>query len=221
MIYILYRDTSNPTGLTKNRPSWFSAEKCLESMLRSIEGKEYCQLHMLFDGDNPPTDDRIHTTKTFKGGSDWASYNFTWRYARDLNIGDDDVLFLAENDYMYLPNWPEAVLELYGTYLGLDYVSLYDHPDKYNYRVYPSLTCNIYITKNYHWRTTPSTTGSLIFKKRILEEDFDLFMSNPSDFGRFEILRETKQRSVLSPIPSLSTHCEVEYLAPIIKWENI
>ena len=70
-------------------------------------------------------------------------------------------------------------------------------------------------------KTTPNTTASIIFGKRILEEDFELNTTNNSDFGRFEVLRKEKKRNVLSPIPSLATHCEVEWLAPIVDWEKI
>jgi hypothetical protein len=67
----------------------------------------------------------------------------------------------------------------------------------------------------------PNTTGSIIFNKKILNEDFDIHTSNPSDFGRFEFLRNKRNRNVLSPIPSLATHCEIEHLAPVINWEKI
>jgi hypothetical protein len=77
------------------------------------------------------------------------------------------------------------------------------------------------VTKTHHWKTVPSSTGSIIISKRILNEDFDIHTSNPSDRGRFEFLSATKGRNVLAPIPSLTTHCEVEWLAPVIDWETI
>lgn len=216
MIHILYRHTSNTTGIGKNRPTWFSYEKCLDSMIKSIEGNPNTKLHILYDGDSSFLSGNLNIID-FKGGSDWNSYVFAWNYAKNLDINHDDIIFIAENDYMFLPEWPYKVQELFNTYDSLDYVSLYDHPDKYSQNI-----CSyIFVTKTHHWRTTPSTTGSVIFGKHILEEDFDIHTTNPSDHGRFVELYKTKKRTVLSPIPSLSTHCEIEYLTPVIEWEKI
>jgi hypothetical protein len=221
MIYILYRHTSNISGLGKNRPKWFSYDKSLENILETIEGLDFVQLHLMFDGNYTSNDPRIHHVECFKGGSDWASYLYTWQYAKNLNIGDKDIIYIAENDYMFVKGWPRKIMELYQMYEDISYVSLYDHPDKYTHMIYADLTSAIYHTKTHHWRTVPNTTGSIIFNKQILEEDYDIHTSNASDFGRFEYLRQNRQRFVLTPVPSLATHCEVEYLAPIINWESI
>jgi len=222
MIYILYRHTSNSSGFGKNRPSWFSFDKSLENILSTIENVDFCQFHLIYDGEYQTNDPRIHHVENFKGGSDAASYVYTWNYIKSLNITDNDIIYIAENDYAFVPGWPYKLKELFETYSGLDYVTLYDHSDKYDHKVYPSLSTYLFLTKSHHWRTVPSTTGSIIFTKRIFDEDFNTHVSNPgSDFGRFEYLRNYKQRNVLSPVPSLATHCEVDYLAPVVDWEQI
>jgi hypothetical protein len=220
MIYILYRHT-NHSGFGKNRPDWFSYEKSLNNILSTIEGLDFIKFHLMFDGECNIVDSRIHHTEVFKGGSDWASYCYTWNYAKALPLADDDYIYIAENDYAFIPGWPYKLKELIDTYDDLDYITLYDHSDKYNPLVYPNLHTYLYVTKTHHWRWVPNTTGSIIFSKRILNEDYDIHTSNPSDFGRFEFLRNTKSRNVLSPVPSLATHCEVEHLAPTINWEKI
>ncbi len=220
MLHIIYRHT-NHSGFGKNRPQWWSYDKSLNNILSTIEGLDFVKFHLLFDGDCQIADPRIDYIECFKGGSDWASYRYCWNYAKNLPLDSDDIIYFAENDYAFVPGWPQKVLELFNTYTDLDYVTVYDCPDKYDSRAYPGLTTHLFLTKTHHWRLAPSTTGSVIVSKRILNEDFDIHTTDPSDYNRFETLRNIKQRNLLSPIPSLATHCEVEWLAPIVDWEGL
>jgi hypothetical protein len=215
MIHILYRHTQNSSGFGKNRPEWFSFDKSLDSILSSVENDDNIHFHLLYDGECNIKDDRINTIINFSGGSDWNSYIFAWNYAKQINIEDNDLVYIAENDYIHIKGWASKVLDLFKKYDLIDYVSLYDHPDKYDLSTY------ILLTKDHHWRMTPSTCGSVIFGKQILNEDIDIHTTNPSDHGRFTFLRSNRQRNIITPIPSLSTHCENEWLAPIIEWNKI
>ena len=221
MIHILYRHTEHASGFGKNRPDWFSYEQSLNNILKSIEGIDFVKFHLLYDGTFKGNDSRIDYIENFVGGSDWSSYLYALNYAKKLDLKDNDLIYIAENDYAFIPGWPYKIKELYETYDELNYVTLYDHPDKYDQNVYPGLQAYLITTNNHHWRLTPSTTGSVIFSKKILDEDFDIQTSDPSDFRRFQKLTQTKNRHVFSPIPSLATHCETEYLAPAIDWKTL
>jgi hypothetical protein len=221
MIHILYRHTQNSSGFGKNRPEWFSFDKSLDSILSSVENDNNIYFHLLYDGECDIKDDRINTIINFNGGSDWNSYIFAWNYAKQINLEDDDLVYIAENDYIHIKGWVSKVLDLFKKYDSIDYVSLYDHPDKYDLSIYPDLSTYILLTKDHHWRITPSTCGSVIFGKQILNEDIDIHTTNPSDHGRFTFLKTNRQRNIITPIPSLSTHCENEWLAPIIEWNKI
>jgi hypothetical protein len=221
MIHILYRHTEHASGFGKNRPDWFSYEQSLNNILKSIEGIDFVKFHLLYDGTFTGNDSRIDYIENFVGGSDWSSYLYALNYAKKLDLKDNDLIYIAENDYAFIQGWPHKIKELYDTYDELHYVTLYDHPDKYNQNVYPGLQAYLVTTKSHHWRITPSTTGSVIFSKEILDEDFDIQSSDPSDFRRFQKLTLEKNRHVLSPIPSLATHCEVEHLAPAIDWKTL
>jgi cell fate (sporulation/competence/biofilm development) regulator YmcA (YheA/YmcA/DUF963 family) len=94
MIHILYRHT-NHSGFGKNRPHWFSYEKSLDNILSTIEGFDFVKFHLMFDGECNITDPRIHYTEVFKGGSDWASYCYTWNYAKNLDL--KDIITKAKN----------------------------------------------------------------------------------------------------------------------------
>lgn len=221
MIHVLYRDTSRPSGYGKTRPSWFSFERCLESMLSSIEGLDFITFHLIYDGYYESTDPRIHNVINFTGNSDWNSYVYAWNYAKNLDMKEDDLVFFAENDYVFIKNWPHKVQELFNMYSNIDYVTLYDHPHFYNQNDYPGLMAYMFPTKTHHWKTVPSSTGSIITNKKILDIDLDIHTTEASDRRRFEYLGNQRKRSILAPIPSLSTHCEVEWLAPAIDWETI
>jgi len=221
MIHILYRHTEHASGFGKNRPDWFSYEQSLNNILKSIEGIDFVKFHLLYDGTFTSNDSRIDYIENFVGGSDWSSYLYALNYAKKLDLKDNDLIYIAENDYAFVQGWPHKIKELYDTYDELHYVTLYDHPDKYNQNVYPGLQAYLVTTKSHHWRITPSTTGSVIFSKEILDEDFDIQTSDPSDFRRFQKLTLEKNRHVLSPIPSLATHCEIEHLAPAIDWKTL
>jgi hypothetical protein len=155
----------------------------------------------------------------FKGGSDKASFFETVRYAKAKNIGDNDLVYFLENDYLHAPGWVEKVIDLFSTFSGLSYVSLYDHNDKYFLPMYENLVSKIITTKTHHWRTTPSTCGSFIISKQILDEDFDILSTMVGDHNKFLWLNQNRERSVITPIPGLSTHCMVGLMSPTIDWK--
>jgi hypothetical protein len=87
----------------------------------------------------------------------------------DNSIEDNDLIYFLENDYMHVTGWVDKIFELFQTYTGLDYVSLYDHNDKYFLPMYDSLTSKIFTSPSHHWRTTPSTCGSFITTKQTIK----------------------------------------------------
>ena len=114
------------------------------------------------------------------------------------------------------------IITLFTTYpQGLNYVSLYDHNDKYFLPMYDNLASKIFTTETRHWRTTPSTCGSYIIPKNIFIEDEDINTGGPGDHDKFLYLNSTKNRFVLTPIPGLSTHCMEGLLSPTIDWQTI
>jgi len=126
-----------------------------------------------------------------------------------------------ENDYLHVDDWYEKIIDIFETYNIDGYVSLYDHLDKYIDPAYNDLVSQIYITKSSHWRTVPSTCGSFVVNKRTLDNDYDIHTSFYSDHDKFIWLGQNRNRLILSPIPSLSTHCSHKFMAPLIDWNKI
>lgn len=223
IIHIIYRHTDNLSacGIGKSRPNWFSFDKCLNNILSTIEEFDFVKFHLIYDGIYKGTDDRIHHIKEINEKSGMRAWIKAWDYAKNLDLDENDLIYHLENDYMHIPGWPHKVKELYETFDDLSYITLYDHPHFYNQKDYPGLYTYLFTTKTHHWNTRPSTTGAFIHNKKILFEDYDIWTSSPGDHHKFLWLGENRQRTVLAPIPSLSTHCETEWLATNINWENI
>ena len=221
MIHILYRHTEHATGIGKNRPEGFSYEKCLNNILNTIEGNKDITFYLIYDGKCSIKDSRINQIVEFTGGSDKASFFYTWEYAKQLTLGDKDLIYFLENDYLHVNGWYEKIIDLYNSFDVPGYVSLYDHLDKYTSTMYDDLQSQIYITKSSHWRTVPSTCGSFVINKQILEEDYDIHTSFYSDHDKFIYLGQTRNRIVISPMPGLSTHCESHFMTPLINWTNV
>jgi uncharacterized protein (DUF927 family) len=224
-IHILYRHYNVEGAGNKSRPSWFDYEKCFVNLLNTIEGKNV-NLHVIMDGDS--TGNFIenykdkYTLHSINVRGDYNSYLETYKYIKTLNIDDNDLIYFLENDYLHTDNWVEEIVTLFQTYpQGLNYVSLYDHNDKYFLPMYDNLVSKIFTTETRHWRTTPSTCGSYIIPKNIFIEDEDINTGGPGDHDKFLHLNSTKNRFVLTPIPGLSTHCMEGLLSPTIDWKQI
>jgi hypothetical protein len=129
---------------------------------------------------------------SFKHIVDFAVTHFT----------DHDLVYLVEDDYWHLPLAKQALLE--GLQIA-DYVTLYNHPDKYtSYNAggpNPFIKDNsekgrVYLSKTCHWKTSNSTTMTFATTVAVLKQDRQLiwkFIQEkiPDDFTMFLVL--TKQ----------------------------
>lgn len=124
------------------------------------------------------------------------------------NEAADEDVYLLEDDYIHLAG-SKGLLEE-GLKIA-DYVTLYDHPDKYlvdsvggNPLNYGRLhTTRIYVTNHSHWRETDSTTMTFACKVRVLSEDIAIWKKylnkrNPDDFHGFMELTQNDFSDMLS-----------------------
>ena len=163
--------------------------------------------------------------------SNAQSFNSVYKSVCDdtKTIPDWMPIYFVEDDYLHLPNSYKVLKE------GLqraDYVSLYDHNDKYMdpspnpYVEDGGEVTKVILTESTHWKLTNSTTMTFASTAKILREDRDIWVkwtsidSHPRDFDAFIELRN-KGRSLITPIPSYSTHTETSWLSPLIDWSKI
>lgn len=145
---------------------------------------------------------------------------FVLTYA--LENYNDEIFYFAEDDYLYNINDPvELLIE------GLnesEYVTLYDHGDKYsNFCKQPNALIEqlgeqtiLFRTKSSHWKYTNSTTFTFAIKQETLKEDIailnsfseynDSFPLRPADFYLFLHLRKVKNHRLACCIPGRATH---------------
>lgn len=91
-----------------------------------------------------------------------------FKLARDLALeyNDDEIAYLVEDDYLHSPRSPKVIRE--GLSLA-DYVSLYDHPEKYGKNGHfvsgGGEVSRVVVTASAHWKYTTHTT--LTFAGRV------------------------------------------------------
>ena len=223
-IHIFYRHYDTKSFLNPSRPEWFSYESCFTNMLETIKGKDNIKFNLVIDGeigDNWVKKFNLPYIQVH-GGGDWKSFSSLLTIVKNnSNIKQHDLIYFCENDYLHSPDWSEYIVDLYSTFAGLEYVSLYDHNDKYFLKDYEDLTSKIFTTRTRHWRTTPSTCGTFICSKEILLMDYDIMSTMEGDHNKWIWLNQNRGRSIITPIPGLSTHCMEGLLSPTIDWKNI
>jgi hypothetical protein len=221
-IHIFYRHYNVKKTDGKGRPGWFDYEKCFKNLLSTLTPD--VKLYVMFDGDSNTNFiskyKNHYTLHEFKVGNDQDSFFETCHYIKKQNIGDSDLVYFLENDYLHIMGWVDKVKELFSTYSNLDYISLYDHFDKYS-TMYNNLVSKIFLSPTHHWRTTPSTCGSFIINKSTFDEDYPILSTMAGDHNKFLWLNQNKGRFVATAIPGLSTHCMQGLLSPTINWEKI
>lgn len=231
------------------RPTWYSKELCLRSMLQAVElAKKYFTVNfiVLHDGllrDNPtwsssirslinPVGEVIELPKQNNAMSCLAAIH------RADNHNDEDIIFFAEDDYLWLDLSIKGIVSALLN-LPSHYVTGYDHPVRYqpDYPLgadYPHWHTSIYITEERHWRSQESTCMTFGAKAKTLKADFKYFekyhnngKNVPDDRKLFRHLcglgifqeQENPQRILLGPMPSLNTHANLPWLAPLVDWD--
>ena len=223
-IYIYYRHASENRN-NPYRPEWFSYEKCFQNLLKTIDGYDFINLTLSIDGDINQDFIKNYQDKftlfSTNHKSSLLSYRDLLFYIKEQKMESNDLIYFLENDYLHVDNWVNKIIDLYSTFSNLDYISLYDHNDKYFLPMYDDLVSKIIATETHHWRTTPSTCGSFIVNRKTFEEDYDIWSTTVGDHNTFLYLNENKNRFVFTPIPGLSTHCMETLMSPTIDWKEI
>jgi hypothetical protein len=237
-IHLFYRhvELSRIKNDLEIRPDWFSYLNCFQNLITSLRTNDKhirIQIHIIYNGniDDLHRDpiflllkeiediDFVDTkTELVNGRNSIEAWQNTVDLIKNKKFGKNDLLYILENDYLHKLNWIDEVANIYESHIEFDYLSLYDHPDKY--RAY-DLKPKVYVTESHHWRSAPSTCGSFLVKPSIFVSDANLWTNRRMKDSRiFSVLRFLKQRVLITALPSLSTHCMRDHLAPTIDWEK-
>jgi len=230
MIRIFQRHCNFSTqSAHKPRPDWFDREKIFDSFIATLDERiDYTAFH---DSGNGNIEDHFLSNKDVKkvsmfGGNDAQSFLNVLNYVAEQDYDDNDIIYFLEDDYLHKSGWIDIMLEGFD-YIGADYYTLYDHPDKYYLPMYEDLQSKIIVTPSAHWRTTPSTTNTYACKLETLKKHFpihvkscDLIEKWTKDHDKFTELWSIGS-NLISCIPGYSTHVEGNMLSPTIDWSKI
>ena len=229
---VIYRISD--AGYKKEKPEWINNENCLRNAWFTFLTSDFI---ILMDDVSEETKRMVYdvttsraTYRVINGGSSAKSFNIALDYSLN-EIGDnDEIVYFLENDYLHTPNAESVIKD--GIRMGFDYVTGYDHPDKY---LNPSEGGNpfcegksevsrVYRGEFSHFKITNSTTMTFAAKISTLKRD-EVFLrkwtlgTHPNDFQMFLELSQ-KGRTLVSSIPAVSTHGETHWLSPLINWED-
>jgi hypothetical protein len=208
----------------KQRPEWWDKEKVFQNFKNTLnpETTNYTIIYDEFYGRIEDTFlSQEKNTHIINCGGEAKSFIQTLRYIQSQSHSADDIIYFLEDDYVHRPNWDKILLE--GFDLGADYVTLYDHGDKYM-EFYSEFRTKILHSKSSHWMATPSTTNTFAVKFSTLIKDFSVhhkysMNTEPTlDHQKFLELAQNG-RVLISSIPGYSTHCQQDLLSPCIDWK--
>lgn len=124
---------------------------------------------------------------------------------------DEPCVLFQEYDYLWLPDTGTSLEE---GVVYFDYVTPYDHPDKYGIE---GIVTAESIT-NRLWKETQSTTATFGTSKEIFTGEREVF----NKYGYIDHSRWLEVTGKLcSPVPSLATHMCAEFMAPHIDWKAV
>jgi len=227
---ILYRISN--AGYAKTKPDYVNAKNIFLHFLRVFSGHDIYVIADNLNDDNYEyicnhfPKERIIRTSLSNAGAFLYAVNYAIQ-----NFKDSDVVYFAEDDYIYKREAPRIIEE--GLKIA-DYSSGYDHPDKYiNHSEggpNPFISeggelTRVLTTKSSHWKFTNSCCMTFATTVKMVKEDLETYKEfcssgHPNDFPMFCQLIAEKKRKLVSSIPGVSTHGETQWLSKFVDWEK-
>jgi hypothetical protein len=214
----------------KKRFSGFNREACFHNFMQTLDHK-WAHVTFFLDTFFPMEEEHFIKKQTrypvieIKEGTETGSFLKLIDYVEQLKLAPDTLVYFLEDDYLHRSGWINVLLEGFSL-AQADYLTLYDHRDKYTSPLYQELTAKIYATHSCHWRTTPSTTNTYAMRMETLKQhiaihrEFSLGSRITRDHEKFCALR-AQGAQLLSPLPGWATHAEPEFASPCFPWENL
>jgi hypothetical protein len=216
-------------GRRHGKPDFINPKICLENFCQHFDPTlitiiaDNCEDDTIKMIETYVKPENIHKTSLGNSGA--------FLYAVEMAIEenqDDTTVYLVEDDYLHIKDSFKVLNE--GFKYG-DYVSLYDHPDKYMDERSPNPHVinggeytKVFLTESSHWKYTNSTTMTFATKVNTLKADLKIIKTYcrqniPDDFKMFcELL--SIGRKLVTPIPGRSTHGQLPWFSPLIDWKS-
>ncbi|THJ74805.1 hypothetical protein [Candidatus Frankia alpina] len=192
---ILYRSVGSENA--KNRPAFYSKQLALASLLRAVEQVEI-PTTIVFVNDGPMPADRLSMMADageiipVTCGSNRASYRHVLRMPRLRRWAADDLVWLAEDDYLYTENSLSALVSA-AALPSIEYFTLYgtSRLSPTSTRRRPQITDDAVhehapLIEGVAWARTATTTSTFGLRVGTLVEDELLLRSIPFVGGAFD-----------------------------------
>ncbi|MBW0088706.1 hypothetical protein I4I73_06480 [Pseudonocardia sp. KRD-184] len=198
-LIIVYRSTDAEND--KPRPSYYSKDLALASILRSAEALPCSpRFHFLNDGDLPierlAVMQRYGRVHRLSGGSNRATFRSAVACHAAVRAGDRDIVWFAEDDYLYRPDALSTLMAGAVRFPEADYFSLYGsdaldttaHGSDAVRRTQPGAEGNPAArnTGDAIWFPAHSTTSTFGVRGRALREDAALLRAMPWTGGAWD-----------------------------------
>jgi len=200
---------------------------CLSSFLESCrQANTHIDLTVLLDGCPFHWKDVVHSiagqrvVATELGGIGNGP-SFLEQLEMAITVQDDELIYFAEDDYLYRPEAISKLLYIYAMEKANSFFTLYDHPDRYFRDDNREVVQEIRLAGAWHWRTVESTTMTFGASARLVRATADIMRDHACE-GRgmwYPILDEGYD--LWGPIPSLATHVHDGVLAPCVDWSEM
>lgn len=104
------------------------------------------------------------------------SKSFLYALSQATHYPNDTLVYFVEDDYLHLPTAPKLLQEC-SEIETANYITLYDHPDKYGPLYGPGECTYVFRTASSHWRWTISTCMTFAAKVKTLKDHMDVWNS--------------------------------------------
>lgn len=237
-LHIIYRSTG-PDSKSHIRPKYFNKTVGLKSFLSAVNKVRHEIGDIIFMNDGEMPVDRVKLMESagkvtpLPGLGNSGSFRAAFNLVKDKDWDDDDIIYFAEDDYLYKENSLSLLIEGAKNIKKADYFTLYDHPDRYSRTDDAKKTEYVFFSGTIHWRSVESTCISFGARVGAIKKNLWLFKIGtirpiPKDRHIFRAVQGIGQyfflfpkRILISPIPSLCCHMENDLLAKGVDWESV
>lgn len=234
-LHVLYRSTGGDNP--KNRPPYYTKTLCLRSLLQALAHTDV-GARITFINDGPMPDDRVAIMRQAGCVISLAGIGNSRSYRKALELGlatsPEPFVYFAEDDYLYRENAFRALLEAFEQIPSADYITLFDHRDRYTRNDDAGGgRSRIYLAAGQHWRTVESTCMTFGARVDLLKKDawihrMATMPQTPRDRLLWRMTQGQKwfalkvpKRRLIGPLPSLATHMDPSALAPNVNWSDV
>lgn len=222
-------------GFNKLKPEYVTKKNCLLNFLKHFHLVDV-EITIIADKVSEETVQWLDQDIASRIGVNYIRTNFGFgskAYIKVLEMAielpDNEEIYFVEDDYIHREKSFQTLRE--GLEIA-DYVTLYDHPDKYLPREQMGNPLvkdggedtKVFVTRSTHWKITNSTPMTFAVRAKTLKQDKEIHYhfcegTMTDSYRMFLRLRE-KGRKLISCLPAKATHGELQWLSPLVDWRK-